>query len=71
MLLIYQAICGGLALLIGAVMLRPADRSDGPAGSQQARRPFLGAWAADGRLGLRVTGAMVLVPLLLRLFLVK
>ena len=71
MLLIYQAICGVLALLIGAVVLRPADTSEGPADSQQARPRVRGAWTADGRLGLRVTGAMVLVPLLLRLFLVK
>ncbi len=60
MLLIYQVICGTLALLVGAVVLRPASVADGSAPSTRGRR-----------LGLEVTGAMVLVPLLLRLFLVK
>jgi hypothetical protein len=47
MLLAYQGICAGIALLVGAVVLRSASR------------------------GQQVTGAVVLVPLLLRLFLVK
>ena len=60
MLLIYQVICGALALLVGAVVLRPASAADGSARADRGRR-----------LGLQVTGALVLVPLLLRLFLVK
>jgi hypothetical protein len=60
MLLIYQVICGALALLVGAVVLRPTPAADGSAPSTRGRR-----------LGLQVTGALVLVPLLLRLFLVK
>jgi hypothetical protein len=47
MLIIYQAICALVALLVALVVLR-------------SRKP-----------GLQVTGALVLVPLLLRLFLVK
>jgi hypothetical protein len=60
MLLIYQVICGALALLVGAVVLRPASEADGGPPADRGRR-----------LGLQVTGALVLVPLLLRLFLVK
>jgi hypothetical protein len=60
MLLIYQVICGVLALLVGAVVLRPASGTVGSAHADRGRR-----------LGLQVTGALVLVPLLLRLFLVK
>jgi hypothetical protein len=60
MLLIYQAICGALALVVGAVVLRPASAPDGRGPAERSRR-----------LGLQVTGALVLVPLLLRLFLVK
>jgi hypothetical protein len=60
MLLIYQVICGALALLVGAVVLRPGSEADGSARADRSRR-----------LALQVTGALVLVPLLLRLFLVK
>jgi hypothetical protein len=60
MLLIYQVICGALALLVGAVVLRPPGAADGRDSAERCRR-----------LGLQVTGALVLVPLLLRLFLVK
>jgi hypothetical protein len=71
MLLTYQCICGLLALLVSAVVLRPTVRGGGPAASNLSSGPTRAAWDADGDLGLRVTGAMVLVPLLLRLFLVK
>jgi hypothetical protein len=60
MLLIYQAICGALALLVGAVVLRPSSDAGAYAPAERGRR-----------LGLQVTGALVLVPLLLRLLLVK
>jgi hypothetical protein len=60
MLLIYQVICGALALLVGAVVMRPASDADGHAHANRGRR-----------IGVQVTGALVLVPLLLRLFLVK
>ncbi len=60
MLLIYQVICGVLALLVGAVVLRPASETDGRGTADRGRQ-----------LALQVTGALVLVPLLLRLFLVK
>jgi hypothetical protein len=60
MLLIYQVICGAVALLVGAAVLRPALDGDGSGPANRSRR-----------LGLQVTGALVLVPLLLRLFLVK
>lgn len=59
MLLIYQVICGALALLVAAVVLRP--------NAPDARAPR----DRGGRIRLQVTGALVLVPLLLRLFLVK
>ena len=60
MLLIYQVICGALALLVGAVVLRPASTADASTFADRGRQ-----------LELQVTGALVLVPLLLRLFLVK
>jgi hypothetical protein len=64
MLLIYQGICAAIALLVAAVVLSPVEQGANLAGTGfgSPRRQ---------RLGLQVTGAMVLVPLLLRLFLVK
>lgn len=56
MLMIYQGICAALALLVAAVVVSPGEP---------------GSTASRERLGLQVTGALVLVPLLLRLFLVK